>query len=408
MAIRRIRSLYSAFCVPAVALIAPLALPPPAHAVVPAPGVTPAALTVGTHVDLSGPLAPVGNAVKNGLAMAFDETNAKGGVFGRKLKLIVEDNGYDAAKARAAVDALLAAPVFAVLCPVGTPPVAATIETVLKHETLHLFPFTSADDTYVPSQALEFAIDPPVAAQVREGVAALTQLKGPLKTAVLYRDDEFGRAARDGALDALAREQRRAAAVIAYPPQSRAFGREIARLKKAHVALVVLGAVPDEIIAIAQAARARGYAPAFLCPADCHIPEVATLGGAAVNGLYSVAGTPMPYPDSGNRALRDWVGRYERRYRTVASEQAFRAYLDARLFVAALRRSGPHPTERHFARVLEAMPAWRDPDFDAPAVDFTARDHLGLRHPFLAQIRRRRWQKVELPSTDHANVNHGH
>ncbi len=45
----------------------------------------------------------------------------------------------------------------------------------------------------------------------------------------------------------------------------------------------------------------------------------------------------------------------------VASMQALRAYLDGKLFAAALARSGPHPTPLHFARVLEAMPAWSDP-----------------------------------------------
>jgi len=60
---------------------------------------------------------------------------------------------------------------------------------------------------------------------------------------------------------------------------------------------------------------------------------------------------------------------------------------------------------REGARVLEAMPPWHDPDFDVPAIDFSARDHLGLRHPFLAQIRHARWERVELPPADHANVN---
>ncbi len=69
----------------------------------------------------------------------------------------------------------------------------------------------------------------------------------------------------------------------------------------------MLGAVPQESFrALAQAHRLRWY-PAFLCPTACYVPEAATLGGRAVEGLYSVATTPIPYPTTRNARLRDWV-----------------------------------------------------------------------------------------------------
>jgi branched-chain amino acid transport system substrate-binding protein len=50
---------------------------------------------IGTHQDLSGPIKVWGVPVSNGMKMAVDEINAAGGIHGRKLKLVLEDSGYD-------------------------------------------------------------------------------------------------------------------------------------------------------------------------------------------------------------------------------------------------------------------------------------------------------------------------
>jgi len=57
-------------------------------------GVTPTEVTFGMHTDLSGVAATYGVSSSNGVKMRFDEINEGGGIEGRKLKVIVEDQGY--------------------------------------------------------------------------------------------------------------------------------------------------------------------------------------------------------------------------------------------------------------------------------------------------------------------------
>lgn len=57
-------------------------------------GVTDSELVLGLITDLSGPIANYGKESRNGMNMAVDEINAKGGIQGRKIKLLVEDHGY--------------------------------------------------------------------------------------------------------------------------------------------------------------------------------------------------------------------------------------------------------------------------------------------------------------------------
>jgi branched-chain amino acid transport system substrate-binding protein len=389
-----------------VLVAATLALGLMGAAKAPPPGVSPSEIVVGTHLDLSGPLSELGIAVRNGLVTAFDEVNAAGGIHGRKLRLIAADDGYSARKAVTVTRLLLHRDhIFAMLCPIGTPPVAATMPLVLNSGTLHLFPFTSADDTYVPMQVLEFAIDLPAARQIAIGVHALAQQSGALKVGVLYRSDALGQSALRGAMAALARERRAPAATASFAPGTVNFEAQLASLRDAGSELVVVGGVAQEAITAMQQAAAQGWFPVFLCGSACYVPELPALGGRAVSGLYVVATTPIPYPDDKDARLRDWVKRYERRFGTVASVAAFRAYLDARVFAEALRRAGPGPTERLVAHMLEAMSPWKDPEFGGVPVVFTPRDHVGFRTGFLAQVRNGRWttltDAVPAPSPHH-------
>lgn len=350
-------------------------------------------IVVGTHLDLSGPLSQLGTAVRNGLVTAFDEANAS--AHNRRFKLIAIDDGYNARKAIAATKTLLNRDhVFAVLCPVGTPPVAKTMPLVLNSGTLHLFPFTSVDDTYLPLQPLEFAIDFPVARQISAGLRALFAQRDSARVGVLYRNDRLGKAALKGAVQALAARQTQPVATESYAPGSLNFIAQLNALHDAGADIVVVGGVAQEAITAMQQAAARSWTPVFLCGAACYVPELPALGGHAVSGLYAVAMTPIPYPDDPDARLKSWVRRYEARFGTVASAQAFRAYLDARVFVEAVKRAGANLSERRVARALETMSPWVDPVYGGLPVVFSARDHIGFHTGFLAQVREGRWTTV--------------
>ena len=64
-------------------------------------------ILIGTIQDLSGPLAGYGKQARNGMQLRVDEINEQGGIHGRKLKLIVEDYGYDPKKAVLAAQKLV-------------------------------------------------------------------------------------------------------------------------------------------------------------------------------------------------------------------------------------------------------------------------------------------------------------
>ncbi|MCB1546078.1 MAG: ABC transporter substrate-binding protein, partial [Rhodoblastus sp.] len=71
----------------------------PAFAQFKTQGVSDTEIVVGTHMDLSGPIKSWGIPASNGAKLAVAQINAAGGVNGRKIRYILEDDGYDPKKA---------------------------------------------------------------------------------------------------------------------------------------------------------------------------------------------------------------------------------------------------------------------------------------------------------------------
>ena len=83
----------------AIGALALTHLPAAAQTKVTDEGISPTEIVIGTHQDLSGPIKVWGVPVSNGMKMAVEEINAAGGINGRKLRMILEDNGYDPKRA---------------------------------------------------------------------------------------------------------------------------------------------------------------------------------------------------------------------------------------------------------------------------------------------------------------------
>jgi len=146
----------------AVSALALTYLPAAAQTKVTNDGITLTEIVVGTHQDLSGPIKGWGVPVSNGMKMAVEEINAAGGVQGRKIKLIVEDSGYDPKKAVLASQKMVERDkIFAMIGPMGSPTVLAAQDILFDAGVLQLFPLTAAEFTFKfdpakPQERLKF------------------------------------------------------------------------------------------------------------------------------------------------------------------------------------------------------------------------------------------------------------
>jgi branched-chain amino acid transport system substrate-binding protein len=94
-----------------------------------AQGVTDTEIVVGTIVDLSGPVAAIGNPFFRGMDAHFKHINDQGGINGRTIRLIAKDDQWNAQRANMLATELVEDDkVFAIVGQLGTPMVLATME----------------------------------------------------------------------------------------------------------------------------------------------------------------------------------------------------------------------------------------------------------------------------------------
>src|SRR4029079_19111077 len=128
----------------AVSALALTQLPAAAQTKVTNEGISANEIVVGTHQDLSGPIKVWGVPVSNGMKMAVEEINAAGGINGRKIKMILEDNGYDPKKAVLASQKMVERDkIFAMIGPMGSPTVLAAQALTFAARVLTLFHLTA-------------------------------------------------------------------------------------------------------------------------------------------------------------------------------------------------------------------------------------------------------------------------
>jgi branched-chain amino acid transport system substrate-binding protein len=90
-------------------------------------GLTDTEIVIGSHQDLSGPIAGWGIQTKMGLEMRAREINEAGGIHGRKIRMVIEDNAYDPKKAIMVTNKMINQDkVFAFIGNMGSPTALAT------------------------------------------------------------------------------------------------------------------------------------------------------------------------------------------------------------------------------------------------------------------------------------------
>src|ERR1700752_2838953 len=108
-------------------------------------GVTADTITFGQAAVLEGPASALGLGMQKGLNAAFAEINAKGGVHGRKIKLISENDGTEPDRSIAPTKKLIEQDkVFALIGPVGTPTSAAAQPNATAAKVPFMGAFTGA------------------------------------------------------------------------------------------------------------------------------------------------------------------------------------------------------------------------------------------------------------------------
>ncbi len=263
-------------------------------------GVTPAEIVLGMHTDLSGPAATYGVSSSNAVKMRFDEINEKGGLHGRKIKLIIEDTQYQVPRAvQAGAKLINRDRIFAMVAGLGTPMNNALFKDQLDAGVPNLFPLSAARSMFEPFHKLKFYGAATYVDQVRAGISYFVTKKGKKAVCAMYQDTDFGKEVLDGIQVQVEKMKIKLAETTTHKPTDQDFTAQITKLKAAGCDLVVLGTIVRDSIVPYSTARKIGWTDVdFLGSAASYDLFVAAAQGGVTEGLHAMGLTDMPYRDT--------------------------------------------------------------------------------------------------------------
>lgn len=384
----------------AVSAIALTHLPAYAQTKVTNEGISATEIVVGSHQDLSGPIKGWGVPVSNGMKMATEEINAAGGINGRKIKLIVEDSGYDPKRAVLASQKLIEKDkIFAMVGPMGSPTVLAAQDILFDAGVLQLFPLTAAEFTFKfdpakPQERLKFNNILPYVESTRAAVKYMMEAKKYAKPCIMHQDDEYGKSVLDGFKQELAALKVTPASITSYKRGASDFSAQIAKMKSDGCDLVVLGTVIRETIGAMGEAKKLGWTVDFLGATPTNVLEVPALGKEAVEGLYAAAAFEIPYEDTAKGKVKDWLATYKKEFGSSANTQAIIGYNAMMTFAHYAKKAGKDLTGAKMLDALESGDVFQD-IFSSPPTKFSKTDHLASTVTQVQQVKNGRWVLVK-------------
>jgi branched-chain amino acid transport system substrate-binding protein len=363
-------------------------------------GISADEIVIGTHQDLSGPIKGWGVAVANGMKLAVEEVNAAGGVHGRKFKLILEDSGYDPKKAVLATQKMIEKDkIFVNLGSMGSPTVIAAQDITLDAGVLQLFPLTAAEFTYKfdpakPQERLKFNTLLPYVESTQLATQYLIAEKKLKKPCILHQDDEYGQNVLDGFKAGVAGSKMTPTTITSYKRGATDFSAPIAKMKSDGCDLVVLGAVIREPIGAMAEAKKLGWDTTFLGATPVNVLEVPALGKDVVEGLYSAGGFEIPYEDTAQGKIKDWLAAYRKMHNTAANSQAIIGYNTVMTLAHYARLAGKDLTGQKLLDALESGDVFQD-IFASPPTKFSKTNHLASTITSVQQVQKGRWVVVK-------------
>lgn len=344
------------------------------------PGVTDDTILLGAHAPLTGPLTATGASCHDGWQIYLDMINDAGGVNGRKIKTIWEDDGCIPSKSIAALRKLIHRDrVFAIVAGVCSNAILPALPLIEEEKIPYFTSHCSAPALTKPLKKFIFrAGNIPANLQARAlGMLAVEHFKST-RIGILHLSDEYGVSQRNPLISYLDEHEIKPVAVESYNPGDVDYTSQLTRLKDANADAVIFIAWLADGAKMVQQAKRMGFNPRWIgTPATGEEPFAVLAGDAAVgtfhmwNGKYLVSDTQVPI-----------IARFREEFKKRVGEKPGRPssgdlvnYSGAMVFVEALKRAGRDLTREKLVEALESIK-----NFDTPLADpvnFSATEHQG-------------------------------
>lgn len=339
-------------------------------------GVTDDTIKMGLIMVKTGPVAIMGNSQSQGVKDYFRYVNEEfGGVLGRKIVLIHEDDQFKADVSLAAFKKLmLRDKVLSIVSCGGTPQMVANFANIRKYKA-NCIPNSLAEEMYIPHKPYIFNIGASYEQQVAIIFDYIFQdLKATApKIGLVYAETEFGKSCLAGAKKRSAEYKIDMAAEVILPMGSVDASSQVLSLQKAGVDIVVFSCLIPDTVTFLKAAEKYNYRPQVFAINWGTDDAIIKLAGAAAEKLIGVNYTGAWHDDSpGMKLAREIAEKCGSK--PPLTSLYMNGIAEGMLYVEAFKRAGKDLTPETLRKAFETF---RDYDTQGvvPPVTWKEGDH---------------------------------
>jgi branched-chain amino acid transport system substrate-binding protein len=285
----RIAALFCAFLVALAVIAAPARAEP---------------VLIGVAGPMSGPLAPYGARMVEGVERAAEQINARGGLGGRDVEIIIADDVADPTRVEAVADDLIRRGVFAVIghFTSGTSSIAAPR---YANAGIPMLTPTATDPLLTQDGPWNlFRLAPRDDAQAQVSGRYLATEYADHRVAIMHDKSAFGKGLADrtrqvmnglGLIDTL---------YLGIDPGESGYGALVRRLAEAQIDAVYFGGMAEEAGIILRQMREAGLEATFVTGEGAISPQFTAVAGESAEGALMTAAIPR---DAFDRPLEEAI-----------------------------------------------------------------------------------------------------
>ncbi|HEV7337523.1 MAG TPA: ABC transporter substrate-binding protein [Bosea sp. (in: a-proteobacteria)] len=350
-----------------------------------APGIDVAKKTVrvGAFAPITGPV-PFYAIINRASDAYFQELNASGGIQGWKVEYVVRDDGYEPARSVAVTQRLIEEDqVFALVASNGTAQNVAVIPVAKQHNLPIVGP--SGGSPKLVAEPNIFPLLPDYALSAAACTEYSVDVLKKDKIALLWENDELGRAAKRGIDLYLSSLNKQTVVDASFNVRSTDFSAQVRRAAEANAEVTIIFGSNANLASALRAANAIGYKCDWFAPFFTADPSTYGLAKDLLNGVR-FSSWLMPV-DADNENVRRYREAIVKHYpKDPMGVFGLNGWTQASLFAAAFDRlvSSGNPITRE--GLIDALNGMSNVSVGASKnVTFSKDDHRGTRQETMIQ-----------------------
>jgi branched-chain amino acid transport system substrate-binding protein len=286
--------------------------------------------------ELSGGGATVGTNWKNGIDLAVEEINAKGGILGHKLEVTHADSQSNPGVARAQVQKALDSEPYVLLGPGYSGSVKVTAPLAAEAGIAQIMGGEAAELTQAGNKFLfrtsfgQQSSMPKVAKYINDDLKAKS-------VAIVWVNNDFGKGGRDVITKEFSRLGIKVAADISTEAGQADFAADVSKIKAAAPDAVFIYVNEEESARILKEVKRQGVTAPLIGETTLIGQKVVELAGDAANGARGHVGLTTDAPVDLVKAFRE---KFVKKYNYVPDHNGIKGYLAVYMIKAATEKMG--------------------------------------------------------------------